>query len=188
MSDERVRLFVALELPAGVRGTLAQWGEEARGAAPGLRAISAQSLHVTLCFLGSRAASELDAIAAAAHAVFAEPAPSLSVNQGLWLPRRRPRVLALELDDPNRTLTATQALLSEALRSGGWYEPDERSFLPHVTVARVPRGVRVGRTELPAAPELSFEGSTVTLFRSRLSAGGARYEPLTRVPLRDPGG
>jgi hypothetical protein len=37
---------------------------------------------------------------------------------------------------------------------------------------------------VPAAPEpLAFAGSALTLFASRLSPGGARYEPLVSIPL-----
>ena len=78
---------------------------------------------------------------------------------------------------------AVQSALSEALAAGGWYAPEKRPFLPHVTVARVGRGARVRRgLELPALPaDLAFRASTVTLFRSRLSPAGARYEGLASV-------
>ncbi len=72
------RLFVALELPAEVRGALAAWARRA-GRGPGhgrLRLVEPESLHVTLCFLGSRPMAEVDEIAAAGRvAVSALPAP-----------------------------------------------------------------------------------------------------------------
>jgi 2'-5' RNA ligase len=182
-SGERARLFVALELPRGVRDRLALWRDGVVAEVPGLRAVAAESLHVTLCFLGSVELASVDAVAAACGVARGMPAASLSVRRGIWLPPRRPGVLAVELFDAGGRLGAVQAALSEALAGGGWYTPEKRAFLAHVTVARVGRGARVRRgSELPGlSGELSFSGSTVTLFRSRLSSAGARYEGLASV-------
>jgi ketosteroid isomerase-like protein len=76
-----------------------------------------------------------------------------------------------------------QSELSRTLSEGGWYTPEARPFLAHVTVARVARGARAPAIELPSAPAVSFEAARVTLYRSRLSAGGARYEALGTVVL-----
>jgi RNA 2',3'-cyclic 3'-phosphodiesterase len=180
VNDERARLFVALELPETVRGRLAAWGEGVARSVPGVRAVPGESLHVTLCFLGWVDVGEVDAVAAACGVAAGMPGSLLRVGDGIWLPARRPRVLAVELDDLGARLGAVQSALSEALAEGGWYTPERRRFLPHVTAARVGRGARVRRgSELPSLPdEVSFPGTTVTLFRSRLSPAGARYEGL----------
>lgn len=183
MPDERVRLFVALELPEAARDALVSWRDHVLGRARELRPLPADSLHATLCFLGSRAADEVGAIAAACAVVAAEPAPRLSLGQSRWLPSRRPRVLAVELLDPSGALRRIQASLSEMLATGGWYEPEKRPYLPHVTVARATGEVSTGRRPLPALAPLEFQGLCVTLFRSRLSRSGARYEALARVAL-----
>ena len=188
MNDQRARLFVALELPDQVRGTLAQWRTElpdfagARGRSP-LRPVAAEALHVTLCFLGWQDAEAIDAVAAACSPVGALGAAELVLGEALWLPPRRPRVLAVSLDDPSGRVGEVQSLLSQELERGGWYQPESRPFLAHVTVARVAKGGRVSREPLAAPGQLRFSASTVTLFRSRLSAAGARYEALARFEL-----
>lgn len=184
MHDERARLFVALELPQEVREALVLWRERALGRSAELRALSADALHVTLCFLGWRAAGEIDAIAAACRVLAAEPAPRLVLGAARWLPPRRPRVLAIELLDAAGALTRAQALLSETLAAGGWYEPERRPYLAHVTVARLARDGRAPRRELPPLRSLQFEASRVSLFRSRLLRSGARYEALATLDLR----
>ena len=187
MSEERARLFVALELPADVRLRLAGWRDAAVHAVPALRPVASESLHVTLCFLGWISSGEVEAIALACRGVAGLPAAPLRVAEGLWLPPRRPRVLAVALTDRGGGLARAQAALSDALAAGGWYEPESRPFLAHVTVARVQRGARVRGAELPALDGgAEFEGSTVTLFRSRLGRGGARYEGLASVRLDAP--
>jgi 2'-5' RNA ligase len=63
--------------------------------------------------------------------------------------------------------------------------PERRRFLPHVSVARV-RG-RAPEDPLPDLPEMgSFDATSLTLFRSRLSPKGARYEALARASLEVP--
>jgi 2'-5' RNA ligase len=181
-SDERARLFVALELPGPVRDHLATWGKGVADGLPGVRAVAVENLHVTLCFLGWVSLGSVDAVAAACGAVRGMPAASLRAVGGIWLPPRRPGVLAVELLDVGGRLGGIQAALSAALAEGGWYTPEKRPFLPHVTVGRVGRGARVRRTDLPETPDdPAFSGMTVTLFRSRLSGAGARYEGLASV-------
>lgn len=184
MSDERARLFVALELPGDVRGALCDWAREHVGSMPRLRIVDPEALHVTLCFLGSRPAGEVSDIAAAcAQAVAGLPAASLTVGDALWLPPRRPRVLTVELGDDEGRLAAVQAALAAALTGGGFYAPETRPFLAHVTVARVQRDGRPRREELAAPAPACFTGERVTLFRSRLGSGPARYEALASVML-----
>jgi RNA 2',3'-cyclic 3'-phosphodiesterase len=188
VNDERVRLFVALSLPPDVRDALAGWRDQAVGSFAGLRPVAWEALHVTLCFLGSRHASELDAIAGACGTVASFDPVALTIGEPAWLPSRRPRVLGVSLGDADERLTRVQGELSQVLSAGGWYAPESRPFFPHVTVARTRKDARVRPVELPALPALSFVGSEVTLFRSRLSPRGARYEPLGSVLLGSGGG
>jgi RNA 2',3'-cyclic 3'-phosphodiesterase len=183
VSDERARLFVALELPDEVRGALVQWRSAVLGRDPELRLAAPEALHVTLCFLGWRTVGEIDQIAAACSQVAVSAPVALSLGGPVWLPKRRPSVLAVELVDSAGGLSVVQSTLSSALQAGGWYVPESRPFFPHVTVARVGKGGRAPRERLSAPPALSLTGSIVALYRSRLSAAGAAYERLHVVEL-----
>lgn len=183
MSDERARLFVALQLPAAVRARLFGWAADVVGTVSGLRAVPAASLHVTLCFLGWRGADEIPSIARAVGAVASSPVAALSLGEPAWLPVRRPRVLAVDLADPSAALSAVQSAVSGVLQAGGWYATEARPFRAHVTVARVGKGARVPAVDLPGPPSCEFEGSRVVLLRSHLGAGGSRYESLASVAL-----
>jgi 2'-5' RNA ligase len=186
VSSGSARLFVALALPAAVRAALEAWRRAAVDArrAAGLRVIDPGALHVTLCFLGSRPVAEIEAIASACASALVDQRPmSLTLGEALWLPPRRPGVLAVRLHDTGERLAAVQAGLASALRDGGWYEPERRAFLPHVTVARAGRGARVAPVQLPAPEPLEFTGRTVTLLRSWTGRSGARYEGLASIGL-----
>lgn len=181
--EERVRLFLALELPEEPREELARWRGRALQGVAEARAIAVSDLHATLCFLGWRAATEIDAIRDACGVLTAYTAPELALGEGIWLPPRRPRVLAVELHDATGSLARAQAALSEVLEAGGWYRPEKRPYLAHVTVARLGRAVRAPRRALPDPPELGFRARWVRLYRSRLLRSGARYEPLGSIEL-----
>jgi RNA 2',3'-cyclic 3'-phosphodiesterase len=188
VNDERARLFVALELPEEVRAAIVRWRACALGGelAVALAPVAAESLHVTLCFLGAVPVGSVGAIGdACATAVAGEGTdlPLLALGEPVWLPPRRPRVLGVMVCDPSLALARVQAALSRALADGGWYQPETRPFLAHATAARAGREQRLRAVTLPAPPAMGFEAERVTLFRSRLGAGGARYEPLRVVDI-----
>lgn len=181
--EPTARLFVALELPSAAREALARWRSEVVGEVRGLRLVRPEDLHVTLCFIGSRPEREIDQIAAACGVVAGEPAADCAFGEALWLPPRRPRVLAVAMSDPDGTLARMQSVLSSALVAGGWYAPESRPFLAHVTVGRVSRDTRVRVVDLSAPAGSALRCSRVTLYRSRLGSAGTRYEPLASVEL-----
>jgi RNA 2',3'-cyclic 3'-phosphodiesterase len=184
VAAERARLFVALDLPAPARQSLERWRSAALREVQGLRAVAPEALHATLCFLGWHGLEEIEPIAAAcAGALAGCLPPRLTFAAPVWLPARRPRVLAVGLADPSGALARIQEAASAALSAGGWYELERRPFLAHVTVARVPGRTRVAPVGLPPVHGSEFEGASVTVFRSLLGRGGARYEPQLRIEL-----
>jgi 2'-5' RNA ligase len=67
-------------------------------------------------------------------------------------------------------------------------EPERREYSPHLTIARIKdvqrRDALAVRNAVATPMDAFVTGvSAVTLFRSRLSPKGARYEALLRVPL-----
>jgi RNA 2',3'-cyclic 3'-phosphodiesterase len=188
-------LFVAVDPPLRVREELTDWARrvavEARSRG-GLRVLAAPSLHLTLCFLGSRPVGEIDALAAAIDDC-EEQTCELSVGAPLWLPPRRPRALAVEIHDHDGELARVHARVSGALSSVSGWQPERRRFRPHITLIRVGRGafgtgragsVRARREQpLPATPWLSFVPEAIVLYRSWLASEGASYEALARSEL-----
>lgn len=188
LKSPRVRLFVALDLPEEVRTGIVSWGR--RGLAdPALRPLPAESLHITLAFLGWRAEKEIERIAAVVAESVA-PAPSIELREAVPLPPRHPRLFALPA--PSAEAEALQAGLEERLVAARFHKPEKRPFWSHVTVARVrpaargsKRPMRVSESPAPLPPSLSkpFRGVRLTLYRSELQRAGARYDPLAQVEL-----
>ncbi len=200
----RMRLFVALDLPARVREALIGWQRSVLAEQPALRGVKAAGMHVTLCFLGSRPTSALPAIEAAClqapacldgSACLQAPAgpdgdagggpraPALALGDALWLPARRPRVLSVSLQDLDDGLAHLQASLAHGLANACGYEPEQREFRPHVTIARVRGRARFALEPVSPPPALAFDAGRISLYRSHLEAAGPRYERLLTVEL-----
>jgi RNA 2',3'-cyclic 3'-phosphodiesterase len=163
-----------------------------------LRLLDADTLHVTLCFLGNRPVGEIEAIGDALAVACAEARPigQLALGAPLWLPPRRPRALAVELhDDPAGALEALHDGVIAALAAvcaielpgptggGAAGRARGRSFRPHVTVARLRAADAPRERGLPATPPLAFLPRSVTLHRSWLTPTEAVYEGLATHPL-----
>jgi 2'-5' RNA ligase len=181
------RLFVAIDLPPEARAALADWRAKVLGERDELRLVDAQALHVTLAFLGHLPEAEITPIGKLVRAALPQvDAPVLAPLGIKAVPPRRPRLFALDLDDQAGRAGLIQAAVSDVLASAGLYEPEQRPFWPHVTLARVRKGAVVA--DVAAAPGGEpFRAHAVTLYRSRLARSGARYESLASFRLDQAG-
>ena len=171
-----IRAFVALDLPSDVRAALPVPSD------PPWRAVSRESLHVTLAFLGGVGEEALSSVQEAVRGAV-RPVGVLRCSRVLMLPSRRPRVLSVELEDPSGACVALQAAVAGALSAARVYEPERRRWLPHVTIGRA-RGAVDRRAPLPEVEPVEFVPPSVTVYRSHLGGRGpARYEALAIFPL-----
>ena len=68
-----MRLFVALDIDEEIRKKIAQFVERVRGLAPHARWVTAESLHVTLKFIGEKPDAMVDDIKAELKRISGEP-------------------------------------------------------------------------------------------------------------------
>lgn len=181
-----MRLFLALDLPEGVRAAVDGWRETTLGRLDGLRPVPERALHVTLTFLGSTPADQIERVwAAASTAAAGRGAPLLGAVGVTAVPLRRPRLFALDLADDAGRAGTLSASVAGALVEAGLHEPEERPFWPHVTFARVRQGAKVALPAVVPPPALGpFTARIVTLYRSDPSHSGASYTALERLELR----
>ena len=190
--DERLRLFVAIDLPEDVRESLGRLQSDLRRHdLPGLRWTRPEGVHLTLKFLGETPASSLAAIEGAlARAVRgAQPFRLALGAPGTFGNRRGPRVLWVDVEGDVKPLQQLQAAVERELAATG-FAPEERGFSPHLTLARVPQPSPPGLAErvsralaAVAAPRGEIQVTEVVLMRSRLQAGGAVYSRVAVFPL-----
>ena len=79
--DERLRLFLALELPSATLDELDAWSAANLS---GGRITSREHLHVTLAFLGSRPAGEVDSIVGALRDAVAAGLEAIAFEAVRW--------------------------------------------------------------------------------------------------------
>jgi len=190
--DERLRLFVAIDLPEDVRESLGRLQSDLRRHdLPGLRWTRPEGVHLTLKFLGETPASSLAAIEGAlARAVRgAQPFRLALGAPGTFGNRRGPRVLWVDVEGDVKPLQQLQAAVERELAAAG-FAPEERGFSPHLTLARVPQPPPPGLAErisralaAVAAPRGEIEVTEVVLMRSRLQPGGAVHSRVAVFPL-----
>lgn len=172
--DEVLRLFLALRLPDDALDALERWGNEALS---GGRIVARDALHVTLAFLGARAARELDGIVETLRASVG-CVPRFPLVPAGW--RETRSVGMVVLDDPTGRAASLAGDLHARLHELGVYEPERRPWLPHVTVLRFRRRPRLS----PGVPVMgTLVPSDAAAYLSRLHPTGARYEMLAQVPL-----
>ncbi len=163
---DRARLFCALRLPEETLGTLSGWqAAHIRGG----RAVIRDHLHVTLAFLGHRPVEELESILAAMRETAAVAGPIRFVPEHY---RESRSVGMLVLSDLAGTATRLAEDLFERLERLGVYEPEQRRWLPHVTVLRFREHPRLK----PPLPDLGeFSPSDAAVYHSVLRSTGAQY-------------
>ncbi len=172
--DERLRLFLALRLPADVLDGIERWQ---RAELRGVRLVPREQLHVTLAFLGHRPAAELDAVVAALRET-AAGAGAIRLTPRRY--RETRSVGMLVLDDEGGLAGELAAGLHERLERLGVYEREQRRWLPHLTVARFRERPHL-RPEPP--PQRTFVPSDAAAYLSRLRPGGAEYRVLESAAL-----
>jgi 2'-5' RNA ligase len=172
--DERLRLFLALRLPADVLDEIGRWQ---RSELHGVRIVPREHLHITLAFLGHRPVAELDVVLGVLREL-APGAGGIRLTPVGYRETRSVGMLVLE-DEEGRAATLAQGL-HERLEQLGVYERESRRWLPHLTVARWRERPRL-RPGLP--PRRTFVPSDAAAYLSRLRPGGAEYRVLESVAL-----
>lgn len=184
-----MRCFVAIELDPALRNPLVRLLREQLPRTRDVRWCSEHQLHVTLKFLGEVAdqqtpnACEVVAAAAAQLQPFAIRLSGL----GCFPSPNRARVLWCGMEDTTAGCQRWLALADPPLAELG-FERETRAYHAHITLGRSKaRGgsavIRHVLETVPAPPPNEMTVDHLVLFESRLGPGGARYYPVSQVPL-----
>jgi 2'-5' RNA ligase len=174
------RLFVAIRPPAPVRAHLLAL----MGGVAGARWQDEEQLHLTLRFIGEvdrHRAADIDATLAG----IVHPPIEVAIDGvGSFDRRGEPAALWAGVS-PQEPLKTLHKKVDQALVRAG-LEPERRAYVPHITLARLPRGAgpiggflaSAGRTSGPA-----FRVDEFRLYESRLTPEGAVYTVAERYAL-----
>lgn len=175
------RLFIGLEMPGDVTLRLSCL----RGGLPGARWVDPSDYHLTLRFIGDidrRTAREIeDELSDIDSGPIDVRLTGLGVFGG-----DKPHTLYAGIA-PNKALNELQGESERALRRVG-LPPEQRKFVPHVTLARLRSSSILDLADyLQAFGHVPHQGFTVdrfALFSARESVGGGPYIVEAAYPLQ----
>jgi len=181
-----MRAFVAIDLPEEIRAVLCRQQASFRSASPDARWASPEGIHLTLKFLGEISDQKAREVCDSLKKVVRFEAFEVGLKGfGFFPDARRPRVFWAGVRADDRL-----SQLAEQVEEVMWvigFPREERSFRPHLTLARF----KLPQPQ-PALQELltqqaegevgNFKVSEFFLFESKLSPQEAQYRRVERFP------
>ncbi len=160
------------------------------GGVPAARWQDDEQLHCTLRFIGDVDRPQAEDVAAALAGIHAATPPVRIAGVGRFAHKGRTDTLWAALAPADALHHLARKVEQACVRAG--LPPERRAYLPHVTLARLPRSA--GTTPeiegwLAVHAGLSSPVFTMThlmLYQSHLGRSGATYEPVARWPLVSP--
>jgi 2'-5' RNA ligase len=177
------RLFVALRPPPAIRALLAA----ARGGVAQARWQDDDQLHLTVRYIGEVERPVAEDIALALGRIHTV-APTVTLA-GVGAFDKQGRVDALWAGvAPHDTLAHLHRKVDQAIVRLG-LDPERRAYLPHITLARLPRSagtdpaVEQWRARNAALSSAPFQCDALILYESHLGRDGAHYQMVGRFPM-----
>jgi RNA 2',3'-cyclic 3'-phosphodiesterase len=194
-----MRIFVALDIDDALRERIQRFIEGVRGFAPDARWVRAESLHVTLKFIGEKPVEAVDEIKQALCRAQSEMFDLALRGYGFFPTAKTARVFWVGIESGPQ-LAALAKKVDEITSTFG-IAPEDHAFSPHLTLARgggrsgAPgwrqgdasnRNFHILQEKLSALPAPEFGTMTAReffVYESKLMRGGSQYSKLARFAL-----
>jgi RNA 2',3'-cyclic 3'-phosphodiesterase len=192
-STEKLRLFIAIQIPEPVRDEIIRVQQELQPLVPHsvARWTRPDQFHLTLRFLGDVPVAGLEKLKKSVGAVCRNVRPLSLRAEGVgFFPNpRSPRVIWVGINDGEGQLVDLQKQI-ETVAGQFSSEPGEKNFTGHVTLGRLKNPRPADTRELVARAQ-SFEkrlfgdwpALEIEIIRSELSPAGARHTSLGVIRL-----
>jgi len=147
------------------------------------RAVPAQNLHATLCFIGAVEEERLHALRAAAGSIRGRPARLRFDALEYW---ETPKILCATSSRDSSEANELAIALGEAAVAAG-FAPDIKPFRAHLTLARKIAAVQAATVPLPLPiePPMVMRADTFVLMSSRREEDVSIYSAVDSWPLYD---
>jgi 2'-5' RNA ligase len=194
-----MRIFIGIDLDVAVQARIERFLEGVQGFAPEARWVHAESLHITLKFIGEQAPDRVEVITERLRRIERSALTIRAAGYGFFPTAKAPRVFWVGIQ-AGPQLTELADSVDMAVAEFG-IPREDRPYSPHLTLARA--GGRSGSPKwrkgdgsnttfaalekrLAAMGELDFGTMTAhefILYQSQLSPVGSKYTKLQRFPL-----
>lgn len=179
MPDDYIRSFVALAPDAATRQRLQALPRMGRA-----RPVLPEDLHLTLAFLGDLDAERAHTLAKALPALATAVPPLDSDGLALWPTPQRARVIVAAYVAAPEVVALHEQVVALGVELG--IAAEARRYRPHITVARLPRTLRVMPQQALESVEFSAGPAAFThmgLYARAAEGSGQRYQTLVELPL-----
>ena len=160
---DAIRAFIAIELPEAILAEVSNVEARLKPQMPDdtIRWVKADSIHLTLKFLGQVPSDQLSLITSSLRTAVTTYAPfTLEVKGAGCFPNvHRPRVVWVGVQENEHRLHALQRAVENAIAPLG-YPTEIRDFTPHLTLGRLARDV-VTRLQSTIEEEAAQHGFVV---------------------------
>ncbi len=185
MVEEKIRSFLAIELPKQIKEEAELILTSTKKRYPNFRFIPESNWHLTLHFLGAIRTEQIALLDQGVPFILKDIKPfKISLGSlGGFPTGRKHNLLWIGVNGDLEALKLLHESLSVQLSQ--WkFEIEERTFHPHITVARSKSKIQCEFEK----SEYSFQSSEtwvkeIVLFRSHLLSSGPLYTSLSRYPL-----
>jgi len=203
-----MRIFIGIDLDDAIRRKIARFMEGVSGFSPEARWVTAESLHITLKFIGEQKPEQAAAIGERLRRIQSEPIEIGVSGYGFFPTANAPRVFWIGIY-AGPVLAELAAEIDKAVNEFG-IPREERGFSPHLTLARAgahgkmrsgdpkwrkgdkPNSVfatlqkRLADMSESESGRIDF-GTMIAdkfiLYQSHLSPTGSKYTMLERFPM-----
>lgn len=183
----KTRTFIGIDTSPAIRAAVATVQQQLAKTGSDVRWSSAESLHITLLFLGDLDDRELVTVCRRVTAVASgEPPFTIRVRGvGAFPTAHRPKVLWAGFSDGMAELQRIHGTLESSLIDEIGYRPEDRDYQPHLTLGRVTAGQDVTGLAGELSRLLAWDGGEATakellVYRSDLRRGGPEYSVIGR--------
>jgi RNA 2',3'-cyclic 3'-phosphodiesterase len=190
-----MRIFIGLDIDDQIREHIARFMDGVREFAADARWVRPESMHVTLKFIGEKAAAEVEEIRTRLKQLQGTTIDISFRGYGFFPTTRSPRLFWVGLE-AGHELTRLAAEIDESM-SALRIPKEDHPFSPHLTLARASgrRGQKRDphnsdfkrlQEKLSMLPQPDFGSMTARafyLYESKLGPGGSKYTKLEQFPL-----
>lgn len=184
-----IRTFISINLDESLKKEINNLLMDIKKHDLAVKWVPPENLHITLKFLGHIPEDKIEKVKERLSDLTSRFNPFILRFRGIgFFPdRKRPRVIWVDISDTD-TLRDLQEMIEERLTEIG-FEREDRGFSPHLTIGRIKslgdRERLTGLIDTIKDREFgSIKVDRVSLMRSDLRPGGAKYSVIAEFPLK----
>jgi len=189
MKEDKLRLFIAIELPSNIIDGLRNVQEELKDKSNKPSWAKPENIHLTLKFLGDIETNKIDSMVNILEGIAGKSFSfEISVKGvGTFPAAGTPRVIWVGIEE-NKDMLQLYNNIEEGLATLG-FEKERRDFKPHLTLGRIKflndrAGLKRGLEKVAGLNLARFAVAGFALFKSTLTPEGAIHTRLKEYTLQ----